>query len=321
MLDTRNRHHPTKPEPSGLKCRLTARDLSLFERINWHGILPTAYLVEYFKRWGHSEGRARDRISDLGCETNTPHGGVYLIRPDAQFPPTTYIPRNFHLTHDLSPAAVAALQEVGKYAPATHGGWYDHQVMGACIGADIEMGAQAANIVYIPKHETLGNRSLSVKVPFTYRDPTGRQSGSFAKQYIPDDFFTLAYPNKRRHFIVEWDRSTEDVEHANFDRKSFLRTALQIRELIGGGLFREAYGLPVHEGMVALIFTTNENTAKRMLDLLLRLSDGKGNNFICIKVVPQYAGRKGFVAPKPDPATFTGPFRRAGKPDFYLTEG
>src|SRR5690606_16215844 len=96
-----------------------------------------SFLLEFAKRTHKSEKRARERLTDLFNEENTPHGGCYLTRPPQQF--RTIDSRYNQLVYDLAPAALAALNEQGSPIRPTRSGPWLHSFMVSCITASIEL--------------------------------------------------------------------------------------------------------------------------------------------------------------------------------------
>jgi hypothetical protein len=316
MLDSLQRQHPRHPRSTGKRVDLSERDLKVLERLSWYPKLPTAYLRKYYDLWGHAH--SGDRISDLGSEENTRHGGKYLDRPEGQWPPLTYIDRKFHLTHELSDAGIAALKEVGRYQPFAHGGPYYHQLMNSCVGADLDLGAMEAGMFALPRH-LCGNVVVS-NLEFSFFREGDSRSGKYVMDYKPDDRTCFVFPSgKRRHAIIEYDRATESMSRKSFtNEKSILRMVVQMVELLGTDKFRRAYEIPQHEGMFGIIYTTTQ----KQFDAIIKTIDEVtgGCNYLAVKLLPQYAGKGGFIAPKPDAQTFLGPYARCNRPDFYLAK-
>lgn len=126
-----------------------------------HGPLPSPYLLEYSRHFGRkSLGRARDRLTDLFHEENTPHGGRYLDKPAAQFPslPGGYLPRDHTNIYSINACSLRALRDAGRYVEVGHGGWWEHQLGLACALASIEL----ATFDYPHSHSFRGMKSLLI---------------------------------------------------------------------------------------------------------------------------------------------------------------
>ncbi|UCI07372.1 replication-relaxation family protein [Mesorhizobium sp. B1-1-8] len=312
--DSLQRRMPVRPVSTGKFITAMPRDLFLFERLNWHGPLPSPYLIEYSRYFGHkSIGRARDRLTDLGHEQNTAHGGRYLDKPAAQYPqlPGGYVPRNHTNVYALTAASKKALAEAGRLVSTTHAGWWDHQLMVSCVTASIELAILAnPSLGFIPRHQAIGDRQLSAVAPFTH----GGRSHSL--KLIPDQLFGIRYGDKKLYFLLEVDRSTELVSHGSFERKSFLRSFLQYRHFVGGQTYKQHYG--IEEGMVVLFLTTTERQLQNMIDLVMRVTEGKGNNYVLFRCESRFATKGALPSPILD--LVAGRWRRAGKGDLSLRE-
>ncbi|ESZ51696.1 hypothetical protein X731_03675 [Mesorhizobium sp. L2C054A000] len=304
---------PVRPISTGKFITATPRDLFLFERLNWHGPLPSPYLIEYSRHFGHrSIGRARDRLTDLGHEQNTAHGGRYLDKPAAQYPqlPGGYVPRNHTNVYALNDVSKKALAEAGRLVENTHAGWWDHQLMLSCVTASLELATLAdPSLGFIPRHQAIGDRRLSAVVPFTHE---GR---SHSLKLIPDQLFGIRYGDKKLYFLLEVDRSTELVSHGSFERKSFLRSFLQYRQFVGGQLYKKHYGM--EEGMVVLFLTTTERQMQSMIDFVMCVTEGRGNNYVLFKSAHEFGGR-GTVSSPPLLDLLLTPWKRAGMADLAL---
>jgi len=128
-LQRRKRLHPVS---TGKRVTPQERDLLWFSKLREHGPLPSSFLLEYGRHLGRSEKRARERLTDLFNEDNTPDRGPYLSRPPQQF--RTIDSRYNQLVYDLTPAAERALRRGGLWADrsAPSGPWL-HGFMVSCI--------------------------------------------------------------------------------------------------------------------------------------------------------------------------------------------
>jgi hypothetical protein len=241
LHDALGRRHRDRPTSTGKRITLQPRDLLWLQKLHEHGPLSSTYLHEFSKHLAKSEKRARDRLTDLFNETNTPHGGAYLVRPPQQF--QTLDARYQDLVYDLAPAGERALKQAGLWHDhgARSGGPWWHQQMVAAITASIELGTIAdPNLGYIPQHAILSRAKTALRYRVPFKNPsTGREQQS---DLIPDAVFALEYHtvggSLYRCFVVEADRGTEPSQASSFSRKSHLRTFLQYREYVGRGLYK-----------------------------------------------------------------------------------
>jgi len=315
--DAIGRRHREQPYACGKRIAPTERDVLWFDKLHRHGPLSTPYLLAYSRLVRRSDTRARDRLTDLFNEDETPHGGTYLSRPWQQF--ETLDARYHDLVYDLTPHAVDLLKEqalYSAYAPQPSGSW-KHRFMVACITASIELATLATdNVRYIFGDEILARADTSLSFPVTI----SVKGKTVTKQLIPDGLFGLEYTegDKRyyRFFLVEADRSTEPGAASTLDRKSYTRTILQYREFVGMGLYKEALGLSA--GLLALHVTTSELRLRNLVELTQKLSHAGSNNYMLYRAAPQF-GRY-FKAPDILHDLFTAPWVRAGRKPFFISQ-
>ncbi len=100
------------------------------------------------------------------------------------------------------------------------------------------------------------------------------------------------------------------------DRKSAHRNFLQYRQFIAGRMYQSAYGIT--EGLIVLYVTTNSTRMHSMMDLLLGISEGRGNNYITFACLPELDTP--FKPPPPKFELFTQPYLRAGKEPFFINK-
>ena len=266
--DTTGRRKRTQPISSGKRVTPQDRDLLWFRKIHEHGPLPSSFLLQYAKDTHRSEKRAKERLTDLFNEDNTPHGGPYLARPPQQF--RTIDSRYNQLIYDLTPAGEKALKSAGFWSErsAARSGPWLHGFMVSCITASVELAAlDRNNIEFIPQSQLLERADAELRFPTRITDlATKRQ---YEKNLIPDALFGLKYQtsegSRYRCFLVEADRATEPATSKNFNRKSWQRSLLQYEQYVGRGLYREH--LKLKSPMLVLSVVTDP----KRLDQVLRI--------------------------------------------------
>lgn len=259
LLERRLRFAP--PNPVVSRLQLTDRDFAIFEAINRHGPLPAHYLFELTRHLGKSYKHLQYRLTEL---YNGDSVGTYLTRPSQQF--AGFEARYQHLVYDLTDRAKIALSEHGtlsNFGPRRTDPFL-HQLMGACVGASIELGAKGKGIRYIPRAEIFAHpragKSLQAKNPMAI--PLTAPSGS--KTLIPDDLFGLEYPGGGfRFFAVEIDRNTESIERKNLDYNTFGKKITGYLELLRTKGFSDWWGIP---NLSVLTVTTNATHAVNLLE-------------------------------------------------------
>jgi len=314
--DSLNRRRRDRRQSTGKRISPQARDLLWFQKLQEHGPLSSSYLHAFSSHLRRSEKRAKDRLTDLFHEDQTPHNGAYLDRPIQQF--RSFNARYQDLVFDLAPPAITALKDYGLWREhgASGAGPWRHRFMVSCITASVELATlERSDISYISQSAILDRADTQLRFPVTIKNPKTKKPET--KDLIPDAIFGLEYKSagekSYRFFIVEADRATEPTRTSNFNRKSHLRTLLQYREYVGQGLYKSHLNLSA--GLMVLNVTINPATMNRMLKLTQELS-GKGNTYLLFKTIEQFG--PSFMTPQPIPEFLTGPWQRAGYGGFRI---
>ena len=267
--DAFGRRSRLRPQSTGKRVTLRERDWLWLTKIHEHGPLASSFLLAFAKGMGASEKRAKERLTDLFNESNTPHGGPYLTRPSQQF--ATIDARYSQLVYELAPAGVAALRERGLWhaTNAARSGPWLHNFMVSSIAASIELGArERADLAYIPEYRILERVGTTLSRPVTIVDPYTKRP--LTKTLQPDALFGLEYKtgqgSRYRFFAVEADRGTEPATTSNFNRKSVLRNLLQYREYVASGQYKE------HLKLTAPLLVLTVCSDERRMEALLRLT-------------------------------------------------
>jgi hypothetical protein len=292
------------------------RDLLWFAKLHEHGPLPSSFLLQYSQDMRRSEKRARERLTDLFNEDNTPDGGPYLARPQQQF--RTLDSRYNQLVYDLTPASERALKQAGLWSPrssARSGPWL-HGFMVSCITASIELATlDRADLAYIPQSRILERADADLRWRTIIADPSA--SRDYLKDLLPDALFGLEYRTDKgsrfRFFLVEADRATEPATSTNFNRKSFLRSLLQYERYIGHGEYREH--LKLTAPLMVLNVSADPARTLRMIDLATRLYP-QGNAYMLFRTWADFGPV--FRPPAPALGLLDGDWVRGGLPPFCL---
>lgn len=309
--DAVRRRRRDRRTATGKRVTPQVRDLLWFEALHRHGPLSSAYLHAFSRHLRVSEKRARDRLTELFNEGRTPHGGPYLDRPWQQF--QTFDSRYNDLVYALTPAAVAALRDAGRWsphAPKPAGPWR-HRYMVAAITASIELATlEAADLAYIPQAAILARAGAQLRYPVPVANPATNRTETI--DLIPDALFGLEYRRDGRRlyrfFLVEADRGTEPATSTRFNRKSYRRSLLQYQRYVGDGLYRDHLRLTA--GMMVLTVTASAQTAAKLVALARELAP-QGNPYLLFRAVEGF-GRY-FKPGKPMPELLTEPWTRAGR--------
>ena len=288
LTDSIGRRSRLTANPTGKRVSPTARDMQWLAALAEHGPLPSSFLLAFSNGSHASEKRARERLTDLFHEDNTPDGGPYLIRPPQQF--RTIDSRYNQLVYDLAPAGLKALVRLGrdpKNCSAPSGPWL-HGFMTSCTTASIEIATlNRANLTYISQSKILARAEADLRCPVTFTDPATKRS--MTKDLIPDAVFGLQYHtpcgDRFRFFAVEADRATEPTTSANWNRKSFERSLLQYDAYVAGGAYREHLGLTAP--LLLLNVITDARRMERMLDFTAQ-SYPNGNSFMLFQAWDEF---------------------------------
>lgn len=314
--DTLGRRSRLKPQSTGKRVTPQERDLLWFQKLHEHGPLPSLFLLQYARDTHRSDKRAKERLTDLFNEDNTPHGGPYLSRPPQQF--RTIDSRYNQLVYDLTPASEKALKQAGlwsEYGTAHSGPWL-HGFMVSCITASIELATlDLDDIRYLPQSYLLERAEADLRYPTRITDPaSGRE---FTKDLIPDALFGLQYEtpegSRFRCFVLEADRSTEPVTSKNFNRKSLVRNLQQYEAYLPTGAYKDHLNLKAP--LIVLNVTTDAERAKRMSELVAEQFPSL-SGLMLFQTWDDFAAV--FRPPQPNMGLLTSPWTRIGYPDLCI---
>lgn len=306
--DSLGRRNRLRSTPTGKRVSPTKRDLRWLAALAEHGPLPSSFLLASTEGSHRSEKRARERLTDLFHEANTPDGGAYLARPPQQF--HTIDSRYNKLVYDLTPASVAALDRAGRATVHRPSGPWLHSHMVSCITASIELACRgSADVAYIPQSTILARADTCLRWSTAVTDP--ETAKSYAKDLIPDAVFGLEYRTlsgpKFRFFAVEADRATEPGRSSQFHRKSFMRHLLQYAAYVERGEYR------AHLGLSAPLLVLNVTTAPSRLERMMALCSEQfpdGNTYQLFQCWESFGAI--YRPPEPNPALLWGDWLRAG---------
>lgn len=312
-LGRRKRLHPIS---TGKCVTLQPRDWAWLALIHAHGALASSFLLEATKHTHANKKRAKERLTDLFNEDNTPHGGPYLTRPPQQF--LTLDSRYNQLVYDLAPAGERALKEAGllRAKDRSGGGPWLHQFMVSSITASIRLAADLSDdIVYIPQDDILERAGAELSWPVTFTDPVSKRT--VTKDLKPDALFGLDYKtsagSRFRFFAVEADRATEPLTSTNFNRKSVVRNLLQYRAYVAGGAYKQH--LQLSSPLLVLNVTSDPARQDRMIELIEKLSPS-GNPYMLFQTWEAFGAP--FRPPKPSSIFLEGTWQRAVSMPFYI---
>lgn len=318
IIDALGRRTRLSAKSTGKRVSPTERDRLWFNKLAEHGPLPSSFLLAFSRDSHASEKRARERLTDLFHEDNTPDGGPYLIRPPQQF--RTIDSRYNQLVYDLAPAGWRALERSGMMtvnSAAPSGPWL-HRFMTSCITASVELASlDRDDVAFIPQSAILARAKTDLRWPVTITDPSTGWVGQ--KDLIPDAVFGLRYRTDRgdryRFFIVEADRATEPTTSANWNRKSFERNLAQYEVYVRCGTYRDHLGLTAP--LMVLNVLSDRQRMERQSDFVAERYP-RGNAFMLFQVWQQFGPV--FRPPEPSPALLNGGWVRGGLAPFQIDQ-
>lgn len=299
------KRHRLTPKSTGEFFRPPPLASEVMARLQEFRFLTTAHLHAHL---GGNKLYLQQVLTKLFHESNTPHKGPYLARPEQclKFANFYYRPA----TYENGERAWRHLREIGRYDALAHrlarGGRnsvhreFPHEAMACECLSSIELGAKAAGVGFVPQHRVLDHAPESRRRsnwPLSFELQGARLT--------PDRMFGLRYGDCRyRFFALEANRT---MAPARFKEK-----IEHYRAVVANRLYRAQLGVP---NLVVLTITTSEATTES----LLALCEAAGSpTYFAFATVPGYADY--FRTPPPLPELFTEPWRRAGHPDFILGE-
>jgi hypothetical protein len=299
------RRSPRVPRSTGRRVTPREREYIWFEKLHRHGgALPTAYLHAFTKHLAASEKATTWRVRDLFHEANTPHRGTYLARnPQLQ---RGFVAVNPGVMSELTPRAEAALRQRGLWRPNTPPPSpvnVRHDTLLACATASIELAVlqeDPGRYGYI-FHDEIVDRAGRLK--FEAR----------GSPLIPDRAFGINYGDSGALIVlVEADMGTENLR-AGGRRKTIEHNLRQYDDFLGGG-YKEHFGEEMKPVVVYL--TTLPQRLEHMLALAQEVVSRRTCTYLLFQALPEFAD---FLAPPPIlTRLFLGPYRRAGRSDFYI---
>ncbi|MBJ7533310.1 replication-relaxation family protein [Rhodomicrobium vannielii ATCC 17100] len=318
--ETPRRRSRLRRESSGKRVELAARDIEIFKLLQRYRYLRSTYLYAFVG--GKNETRFKERLGALY------HDGRYINRPKEQwqFAGSRYAPA----VYELDRAGKAVLAELGldERAVATTSGaqQFGHTLMIAETLASVELGAIASGkmrligahqiITSAPEAAQKAKNPLALPVSITHtfaRDRT--ESASFS--LVPDALFGLAYSERDgsksyRFFALEAERENR-VSASSLKPTSFLKKVLGYRDIAARETYRTHLGVP---NLLALVVTSSQARIDTMKKVIMDVTAGKGSSIFLFQALPSLTDP--FKPGRSAPELFSGPWQRAGQPDFFI---
>lgn len=303
------------PVSTGKRKEPKSDDLLWFDKINRHGgYCSSNFLIAYSHACGTRRNayNMRQQMKELWRESNTPHGGRYLVRHHEQ---SRNVRNKFgnYLIYSLRDPAKRALQDGGNWAdssPDTSGS-AQHDMERCFVTQSIELGCLREPNTYRFVHfdEVLKTFDIGAVFPveFSYH-VTGNKYDMQGTTYQhrgylkPDAIFGIEYLEEKLTviYLLEMDCRNETIRSKNMKDKSHTRSILQYRQFLGGKAWKKDnyFGCDKNISVMGLFVTKSDYHMRSVMERARELSKGgNGMNYLAYNV----------LNPNADPAYFTPP--------------
>lgn len=312
--DSRGRRFRDARVSTGKHVTREDADLLWFEAIHRLGHQTSEALYQLTRHVRRSHRAALYRMRDLRHEEDSDYGGPTLFYP-LQQDRTPRPDRNLNV-YGITKHAVEALKAAGRYrnhAPTTNHSEWKHDFMGACVSSSIYLATREhpERYEFLFEDEIVerlgGTKAFLVSYTYTRKDgerttreATIRPDGLIGIRYLPS--------GDERILIREEDCRTERNDSDKPSVKNHKHSILQYSALLCNRELRQrCFG---NARVVVLNTFSSELKMRNVMSLLLKLSDGRGSNFLLFRAWPEFGDR--FRPPSPELTLFTGAWLRAG---------
>lgn len=304
-------------QSSGRAVRITPYVLSVLELLQRFRYLPSTYIHALI---GGGETYYKDVLTRLFHER-------YIGRPAASWAAANarYRP------------AVYELLEKGEQALKEHGRWrrrlktgnsFPHELMVCLIQASFELGSREHGLQLIkaqdildhpkcPLHTRHAKHPWAIPISFNYNN--GRET-RYIEQFVETDgeFFGLARVHAAGRTTIifpgfEADRRTEPLEPEAYERSSIKKKLLALRKIASSGVYQSRFGMP---NAIVPFVTINETHMRSIMQVVERITDGKGSKLFLFRSLPSFATFEHFP-----PATghmISEPWLRVGHSPYHI---
>jgi len=292
------------------------RDIEVFKLLARFTYLPLDDIHAYV---GGSEVNLGRRASLLSRKPN-----LYLNRPHQQ----RLADANYRrLIYELDDRGRAVLAELGlPHVPKRCHRNFVHELMACRIMLSFELGARAqthvrliqwAEIVAKLPPATL-NLEQPNHIPVAITMHGERHNLNIAADWRPFGVERQADGKSFYCFFpgIEADTGTEPVEAGGY-RSDIHRKLLAYLEVCNARIYQSHFGFPQHGFFVPFI-TGSRNRMENMMELLRKLTDGKGHPSFLFKTFPPLTSFE--KPPAPSGRMLTEAWARVGSPPLNLIE-
>jgi hypothetical protein len=294
----------------------TERDIEIFKLLLRFRYLPADYIHAFV---GGNEKALSHRLNLLSRKPN-----LYLARPLQQ---RQNADANYRrLIYQLDERGSRALRERGlSFLSKSYHHNFTHELMVAQITASIELATRDnSNIRLIPWPEILANPNTPQPTRDSSTPATIRVSYVLRGEPRTDEITADARPfglertvdGKRSYLFfpgIEADYGTEPIEASDTARSSIAKKVAAYLAIAEQGIHRSHFGFP---NFLVPFITTGAARLASMIDLVERLTDGRGSKILLFKTFPTFTSPEKPPAPSGD--ILTAPWQRAGFPPLHL---
>jgi hypothetical protein len=294
----------------------TARDIEIFRLLVRYRYLPSNTIHAFV---GGSEKALSHRLNLLSRKPN-----LYLSRPHQQ---RQCADANYrHLVYQLDERGSRVLRERGlPFLSKNYHHNFIHELMVAQITASIELGTRTnPHIRLITWPEILAHETFPAATREAANPAAIRVSYSLRGDARCDEIISDARPfgleriidGKRSYLFfpgIEADCATEPVEASDTARSSIAKKFAAYLAIAEQGLYRSHFGFP---NFFVPIITTGAARMDSMMQLLDRLTGGRGSKIILFKKFPCLGSAE--KPPAPSGHMLTEPWQRVGFPPLCL---
>lgn len=303
---------------AGVPCAVypTARDIEIFTLLVRYRYLPSDTIHAFVG------GNAKALLHRLNLLSRRPN--LYLSRPPQQ---RQNAAANYRaLIYQLDERGSRALRERGLASlPKSYHHNFAHELMVAQVTASLELGTKensSVRLVTWPEilaHERMpaatreSANPTAIRVTYSLRgEPRCDEINADARPFglertIEGKKTYLFFPG------IEADCASEPIDAGDTGRSSIAKKFAAYMAIAEQGLHRSHFGFP---NFFVPFITTTAARISTMMELLARMTAGRGSKILLFKTFPS------FTSPERPPAAsghmLTAPWQRVGFPSLYL---
>jgi hypothetical protein len=294
----------------------TERDIEIFNLLVRFRYLPADYIHAFV---GGSAKALTHRLNLLSRKPN-----LYLSRPHQQRQNAEANHRP--LIYQLDERGSRALRERAlPFLTKSHHHNFAHELMVAQITASFELGIQDnPSITLITWPEILANPNTPSATRASATPTTMRVTYSLRGETRTDEINPDARPFGLKRVIegkpsylffpgIEADCGTEPVDAVDTERSSIVKKFAAYAAIAEQGIHRSHFGFP---NFFIPFITGTGARLRTMMELLDRLTDGRGTKIFLFKTFPTFASLQKPLAPSGH--MLTEPWQRVGFPPLSL---